>query len=56
MKMTIVIDTTDPEGVKDAYKIASMFYKKHHNSSYGKTATLARSHTLRCCELLREKR
>ena len=38
MKMTIVIDTTDPEGVKDAYKVASRFYKKHHNSSYGKTA------------------
>jgi hypothetical protein len=42
MKMTIVIDTTDPEGVKDAYKVASMFYKKHHNSSYGKTATFSK--------------
>ena len=39
MKMTIVIDTDDPEGVKDAYKVASMFYKKHHNNTYGKSAT-----------------
>ena len=41
--MTIVIDTTDPEGIKDAYKVASMFYKKYHNSSsYGKAATFGK--------------
>jgi len=42
MKMTIVIDTEDPEGVKDAYKVASLFYKKHGHVNYGKTATFSK--------------
>ena len=40
MKMTIVIDTDDPAGIRDAFKIASMFYMRYHNareiSSYTK--------------------
>ncbi len=29
MKMTIVLDTTDPDGLEDAYKIARMLREKH---------------------------
>jgi hypothetical protein len=29
MKMTIVLDTTDPDGLEDAYKIARMLRQKH---------------------------
>lgn len=42
MKLTLVIDTEDPEGVKDAYKVASMFYKKHGHAHYGKAATFSK--------------
>ena len=43
MKLTLVIDTEDPEGIKDAYKIALMFYKKHHHHDhYGKIATFSK--------------
>ena len=30
MKMTLVLDTDDPQGLDDAYKIAAMLRKKHH--------------------------
>tara|TARA_R100001163_G_scaffold65516_1_gene63032 strand:- start:883 stop:1137 length:255 start_codon:yes stop_codon:yes gene_type:complete len=42
VKLTLVIDTEDPEGVKDAYKVASMFYKKHGHVNYGKTAAFSK--------------
>tara|TARA_R100000005_G_C4871699_1_gene127860 strand:- start:106 stop:360 length:255 start_codon:yes stop_codon:yes gene_type:complete len=42
VKLTLVIDTEDPEGVKDAYKVATMFYKKHGHTNYGKTATFSK--------------
>ena len=43
MKLTLVIDTEDPEGIKDAYKVASLFYKKHHgHAAYGKAATFSK--------------
>ena len=42
MKLTLVIDTEDPEGVKDAYKVASMFYKKHSHVHHGKTAAFSK--------------
>jgi hypothetical protein len=42
MKLTLVIDTEDPEGVKDAYKVASMFYKKHSHVNYAKTAAFSK--------------
>lgn len=29
MKLTLVLDTSDPEGLKDAYKIAVMLAQKH---------------------------
>jgi hypothetical protein len=29
MKLTIVLDTDDPDGMKDAYKIAVMLLQKH---------------------------
>ena len=29
MKMTIVLDTDDPDGLEDAYKIARMLREKH---------------------------
>jgi hypothetical protein len=43
MKLTLVIDTEDFEGIHDAFKIAGHFYKKYgppgsygHQLSYGK--------------------
>lgn len=43
MKLTLVIDTDDIEGIHDAFKIAGHFYKKYstmhrqgHQLSYGK--------------------
>ncbi len=43
MKLTIVIDTDDIEGIADAFKIAGHFYRKYvvprdwsHQLSYGK--------------------
>ena len=43
MKLTLVIDTEDIEGIQDTYKIAAHFHHKHagrpnygHKLSYGK--------------------
>ena len=43
MKLTLVIDTDDVEGIHDAFKIAGYFYRKYtgkitgyHQLSYGK--------------------
>jgi len=43
MKLTLVIDTDDVEGIHDAFKIAGHFYRKYaggqtygHQLSYGK--------------------
>ena len=48
MKMTIVLDTSDPDGLEDAYKIACMFRKKYrkrdayagHKAAFGKIALI----------------
>jgi hypothetical protein len=34
MKMTLVLDTDDPQGLDDAYKIALMLHKRHVRTSY----------------------
>jgi len=42
MKMTIVIDTDDPQGVTDAYKIARFMNAKHGSGRHGHTETYSK--------------
>ena len=34
MKLTIVVDTDDPRGIEDSFKIVSHFHRRHVTSSY----------------------
>ena len=34
MKMTLVLDTDDPQGLDDAYKIALLLHKKHVRTTF----------------------
>ena len=36
MKLTIVIDTDDEQGVRDSYKIVNHFYRKFERPGYGR--------------------
>jgi|TARA_R110000787_G_scaffold73141_2_gene162928 hypothetical protein len=38
MKMTIVIDTTDPDGIEDAHKIVSIMRAKHSYAPHSSTS------------------
>jgi len=42
MKMTIVIDTDDPQGVTDAFKIARFMNAKHGSGRHGHTETYSK--------------
>lgn len=37
MKLTIVVDTEDPRGVEDSFKIVSHFHKRYVSGSYSGT-------------------
>lgn len=42
MKMTIVIDTTDPDGIEDAHKIVSIMRAKHSYTPHSSTSVTFR--------------
>jgi hypothetical protein len=47
MKMTIVLDTDDPQGLIDAYKIASFILDKHTHNHMSPKVRLGRIHLIK---------
>ena len=53
MKMTIVIDTDDAAGIRDAFKIATMFYTRYY-SRVGSTSKSLKFSKIGLIKLVRE--
>ena len=47
MKMTLVVDTEDPHGIRDAYKIIGHFFKRVDAGSTGREVRYSKIHFIK---------